>query len=374
MVLDRLRRGGLAIHIELHTAGATRAVVGDADLHPFVERELGCGADLDGVARPEINQAEAGVSVFEHELVALIAGIGPGLLMVHYHNLGKLLRDLHPQAERKRIGAGEVGDPLDGDGVLAVEVKRAACFAGDDPGLFSELAREVRADAVGRAVVGDCIKRVVADESFHFRQRRSLALPLVEGFVSLLLVVAERGFLPGDLFLHRSVTRFLGVVLVEQRGGAGDRVGEVRVEAGLLGRVEEREEPIVILLRDGIVFVVVAAGAFHREPEKRAGRRVNPVGVVLHAELFIHAAPFICLAMQAVEGRRGFLIARGVGQQVAGDLFDDEVVEADVSVEGVDDPIPPRPEMIEAIRLVTVGVGVARDIEPLDRHPLTVGW
>ena len=34
--------------------------------------------------------------------------------------------------------------------------------------------------------------------------------------------------------------------------------------------------------------------------------------------------------------------------------------------------VAPGDSVIDAIRLITVGVGVARDIEPLDRHALAV--
>jgi hypothetical protein len=102
--------------------------------------------------------------------------------------------------------------------------------------------------------------------------------------------------------------------LVEQRRRRRDGIGEMRVEAGLVRGIEEREQPVVILLRDGIVFVVVATRAFHGQPEKRATERVDAVGIVFDTELFVHAAAFVGLTMQAVERGGDFLVLRGVWQ------------------------------------------------------------
>ena len=163
------------------------------------------------------------------------------------------------------------------------------------------------------------------------------------------------------------------IVFVEQQGGARNRIGEVRIKTGFIGRVEEGEHPVVILLRDGIVAVIVAPGAFHRQPKKGPRRGVDAVGVVLHAKFLIDAAAFIGLAMIAIESRGQPLLARGVGEKIARKLPDDEVIERQISIEGADDPVAPGPEMIEPVRLIPVGVGIARHVHPFHRHPFAVG-
>ena len=62
----------------------------------------------------------------------------------------------------------------------------------------------------------------------------------------------------------------------------------------------------------------------------------------------------------------------GVGQQVAGELLDRELVERHVAVEGVDHPVAPPPHVALAVGLVAVGVGIAGRVEPAGRHPLAV--
>ena len=59
-------------------------------------------------------------------------------------------------------------------------------------------------------------------------------------------------------------------------------------------------------------------------------------------------------------------------QHVARNLLHGEAVERQVAVEGVDDPIAPAPHRALGVGLVSVGVGVARGVEPAHRHALAV--
>ena len=54
-----------------------------------------------------------------------------------------------------------------------------------------------------------------------------------------------------------------------------------------------------------------------------------------------------------------------VGQQVAGQLFDGELVERHVAVEGVDHPVAIRPDLAVVVEVDAVGVGVAGGVEPV---------
>ena len=61
-----------------------------------------------------------------------------------------------------------------------------------------------------------------------------------------------------------------------------------------------------------------------------------------------------------------------IGQQVAGELLDGELVEGHVAIEGVDHPVAPAPHVTLAVGLVAVGVGVAGGVEPADGHAFAV--
>ena len=64
--------------------------------------------------------------------------------------------------------------------------------------------------------------------------------------------------------------------------------------------------------------------------------------------------------------------ARRARQHVAGDLLDRELVERQVAVERVDHPVAILPDAAPVVFLVSVRVGVAREIQPRPRPPFAV--
>ena len=129
--------------------------------------------------------------------------------------------------------------------------------------------------------------------------------------------------------------------------------------------VEEREHPVVVLLRDRVVFVIVTAGAFGREAEQGGAGRADAVGDVFDAVFLVDDAAFGVDDVVAVEGRGQPLGVRRIRQQVAGELFGDELAEGGVPVEGLDDPVAPPPHRAGGVVVETMGVGVAGHVEPL---------
>jgi len=59
------------------------------------------------------------------------------------------------------------------------------------------------------------------------------------------------------------------------------------------------------------------------------------------------------------------LIEGSIREQVAGELFDDELVKGEVAIEGVDDPLAIFPDGPGFVPGAAVGVGVAGLIEPV---------
>ena len=74
----------------------------------------------------------------------------------------------------------------------------------------------------------------------------------------------------------------------------------------------------------------------------------------------------------AVEAGDDDLIAGGVGEEIAGQLIDGELVIGHVGVEGVDDPIAPAPHFARAIGLIAVGIAVAGGFHPAEGHAFAV--
>ena len=81
-----------------------------------------------------------------------------------------------------------------------------------------------------------------------------------------------------------------------------------RVEAGLVGAVEEPGQRVEVLLADRVVLVVVAARAPDRQPEKRRADRVGPIDGVLDAVLFVDRAVLRRSFADAQERRRQRLL------------------------------------------------------------------
>ena len=136
--------------------------------------------------------------------------------------------------------------------------------------------------------------------------------------------------------------------------------------------VEKGRKAVELPLPNGVVLVVVAAGASHGQAHPDRGRGVDPVDHVLQLVLLGNGASLEVDHVVAVESGGQPLSGRGPGEQVAGQLLDGELVEGLVPVEGIDHPVPPEPHVPVAVDVVAVGVGVAAGVEPLQGHPLTV--
>src|SRR5581483_12449625 len=74
--------------------------------------------------------------------------------------------------------------------------------------------------------------------------------------------------------------------------------------------VEESEHAVEIALREGIVFVVVAAGTAERQAEPDGGGRFDAVGDVLDGVFFGNDAAFGVAAVIAVETSSNSLLER----------------------------------------------------------------
>ena len=119
--------------------------------------------------------------------------------------------------------------------------------------------------------------------------------------------------------------------------------------------------------------MVVAPGAAHGESEPDGGRRLDSIGDVFHQVFLGDDTAFVIDAVVPVEGGGEQLIFGRCFEQIAGELFDRELVERHVGVVGIDHPIAPRPLTAEDVVLVAAGVGVARGIQPDEGHAFAVG-
>ena len=116
--------------------------------------------------------------------------------------------------------------------------------------------------------------------------------------------------------------------------------------------------------------MVVAAGALEGQRHEGRADGVDTIRDPVLAEFLGHRAALVGLAVDAVEGGGKFLLAGGIGQKVARELMDDELIKRQVSVERADHPVAIGPGFDIDIRLISERIGVARHIKPCGRPVL----
>ena len=110
--------------------------------------------------------------------------------------------------------------------------------------------------------------------------------------------------------------------------------------------------------------MVVALRALDGDSQDSFADGVHAVEHGFHAELLrVHAAFLVDHGIAEKAGGDD-LILGGVRQHVASDLFDDELVVGQVAVERLNHPIAIDPHLARLILFKTVGIGVARGIQP----------
>ena len=189
-----------------------------------------------------------------------------------------------------------------------------------------------------------------------------MRLSLFDCAIALTQRVAERRDAPVEI--SQPDLLVLGGGRNQRRG-----VAVLHCAAPLRDVVDVREELVELFLRERVVLVIVAARAAHGEAQEDGARGFDAVHDVLDRIFFRHDAVLGVAAMVAVETRGDLLVHRRVRQHVPGNLFHREPVERQIPVKRVDHPVAPSPHHALAVKLVAVGVGVARRIQPARRHP-----
>ncbi len=153
--------------------------------------------------------------------------------------------------------------------------------------------------------------------------------------------------------------------------GLGVSAGQLVLAEGYfhgaeLDRCEEGLHPIVVTDGDGVVFVIVTAGAGQSESQKGRSGGVDDVveGVAPHAILTEDRA------MQESKAQLAFLSIERIG--VAGNLLPNEAVERPVLVERPDHVVPIAPDVGEGTVIAAVGIGIPHNVQPMPPPALAV--
>ena len=148
--------------------------------------------------------------------------------------------------------------------------------------------------------------------------------------------------------------------------GNGGCVIAAAVFAKLGELIKKGEEPVIIALGEGIVFVVVAAGALRGESQPGRAEGSDAVADVFDPVLFVDDAALAVDYMIAAKTGGEALLGGGVGEEISCELFGEELAVGNVLIKGVDDPFAPAPHITQGVVVEAVSVGVAGDVQPFE--------
>ena len=141
--------------------------------------------------------------------------------------------------------------------------------------------------------------------------------------------------------------------------------------------LKRRAQPVIVLRGDRIEFVVVAARTVDRHPQKRPTRRRNEIVEGRRANILPSRHILITdVVVRPGDEKRAadFSFRPVLTDQIAGEMFDYELIERLVVVERADHVVAKRPEIVdEKIPLETIALTKANDVEPVPPPALAVG-
>ena len=128
---------------------------------------------------------------------------------------------------------------------------------------------------------------------------------------------------------------------------------------------EERQEGVVILLRDRIDLVIVTTRAADGHAEERfTGGSQDVVEIIVARQRTI--GRFVIPNAQPIKTCGGNGITGLVGQLIPGKLFLDESIIRLVLVKGANDVVAVLPnEILTAVALVAISLGKAHEVQPM---------
>ena len=198
----------------------------------------------------------------------------------------------------------------------------------------------------------------IKDHDFSIRRRLVVGLSLVVRELALFsrqgplqvfrLSLLGFGLVDNDFTTDKEFLEHVYALLVDFRNGL--------IVVGV--------ELVVFALGDRIELVIVALGTFHGESQPNRTRGGDAIVQDVGAEFFHLRSSGEIDGNIAVESRCHKLAGRGIGKQVARQLFDGELVKRHVVVQGANDPVAIRPHRPQVIVLITIGIRISGQIEP----------
>ena len=130
--------------------------------------------------------------------------------------------------------------------------------------------------------------------------------------------------------------------------------------------VEEGKHLIILAMGDGVILVRVTPGAAHRKPHKDQTCGISPVDDLLNPVFLRIDSSFRIGQRVAVKSGGHPLLNRSSGKQIPRQLLQDKLIIREVSIIGVDDPLPVTPGVgTRIVLLKSVAVGITGQIQPM---------
>src|SRR5438067_8225287 len=118
--------------------------------------------------------------------------------------------------------------------------------------------------------------------------------------------------------------------------------------------------------------MIVALRALNRQTKDAFANAIHAIKHGIHAKLLrIDAALLVNHRISQKTGRYDLVLAR-IWKLITGDLVDNKLIVRHVAVQRVDYPVAVKPNAARLVLFETVGIGIARGVQPLPRPTLAV--
>ena len=108
--------------------------------------------------------------------------------------------------------------------------------------------------------------------------------------------------------------------------------------------------------------MVMAGGAADSQAKPCCGHSLGAIHRIANVKLLVYCAAFARGHIAPVESAGNFLLACRLRQEIAGELFDGELVEWQIAIERADDPVSVWPHGTLVVEVQTMSVAIARHI------------
>ena len=140
---------------------------------------------------------------------------------------------------------------------------------------------------------------------------------------------------------------------------------DIAIHRALCGVVEERRHGVKIFRADRIKFMVMTHSTASGQAHEHLAGCFCAITCVQDQILFRNSSAFVGCDIAAIKSSGNALLEGRVGQKVACQLFDSELVKRHIFVERADHPVSVRPHFPVVIEMNAMRIGITSHVEPI---------